>query len=1168
MASITGTDGAERLVGTAEADVIDGLKDNDQLFGLGGDDTLNGGGGDDRLDGGAGADMMTGATGDDSYVVDDAGDVVVELAGEGRDTVTASVSYTLSATAEIERFVAATGTAAIDLTGNLFANQIFGNDGANVLSGGGGGDNLYGRGGDDTLTGSAADDLLDGGAGADAMAGGAGDDTYFVDSAGDTVTEAAGEGNDRVNAAVSFALALGAEVEQLAARGGAAIDLTGSDSANQITGNNAINALSGLGGDDRLNGRGGNDTLSGGDGADVLVGGAGADSMIGGAGDDTYYIDDAGDTVTETAGEGTDRAFVDATWTLGAGQSVESLILRGTAAIDVTGNDLANTIYGNKGGNTLDGGGGDDTLYGSGGDVLTGGTGADSYVISAAQGGEILVRGEAVDSLSSSDTGWLSAGISLLGGARATQFVQGSTSFFVTGGVDLTGLQTAPVFGTTTLVDGNERQLISRGTLDPDRGFVILGDSVGDSLGWTVSSAGDINGDGYDDLIVGARYGDDGGISAGEAYVVFGTADGIGTVDGSGRKVLDVTTLSPTTGFIIQGDEAGDQLGSAVSGAGDVNGDGYDDLIVGVRFGDDAGTNTGEAYIVFGGASGLGTDDGTGRAVIDLTTLSATQGFIVDGDLDGDFLGWAVSDAGDVNGDGFADVVIGARAGVFDGIPAGEAYVIFGTASGFGTADGAGRQVIDTTSLNPAQGFIIVGDQNGDQLGSSVSSAGDINGDGFDDVIIGAPRGDDAGDLAGEAYVIFGTSLGFGTGDGAGRQVIDTASLSAAQGFVIQGSRAQTLSGYSVSAAGDVNGDGYDDLIVGALYDRATVSYAGASYVVYGGAGGFGTDVGGRQVLDLATLPSSQGFVIGANAMYDRFGFSVSAAGDVNGDGIDDLIIGASFNDDGGTAAGSAYVVFGSTEGLGTESVGRSILNVRDLSPDLGFTIRGTNGDHLGESVSGAGDLNGDGFADLVVGAPLADGGGSNAGEALVIYGGPEGFDLAQVAGDDTDNNLTGSAAAERIVGGRGNDTLIGGGGADVFLAGSGDDVIDVGAGNLFRVYGGTGFDTLKIATSFDLGTLDGFVHDIESIDLTGNGSQTVTVTALDVLALGAADSDVLGTGYGNVLVITGDTEDRVALVDLGPVVSVASHGGVDYDLYAIGGNIALAVNQDIQILV
>jgi subtilisin family serine protease len=240
-AKITGTLGADNLSSTVT------------VYG----DTISGLAGNDTLDGGAGADQMIGGLGDDTYVVDNAGDKVVELLGEGADTVKSSVTFTLSANVET---LVLTGSANINGTGNELANGLTGNGGANLLSGGDGADRL------------------DGAAGADTMVGGAGSDTYVVDNVGDVVTELAGEGGDRVYSSVSYTL--GANVERLYLSGSAALNGTGNAMANVLTGNGGANHLNGLAGDDIINAGAGADTLDGGAGADILSGSLGADQFI------------------------------------------------------------------------------------------------------------------------------------------------------------------------------------------------------------------------------------------------------------------------------------------------------------------------------------------------------------------------------------------------------------------------------------------------------------------------------------------------------------------------------------------------------------------------------------------------------------------------------------------------------------------------------------------------------------------------------------------------------------------------------------------------------------------------------------------------------------------------------------------------------------------------
>jgi Ca2+-binding RTX toxin-like protein len=260
-----------------------------------GNDTVAGGGGNDSIDGGAGADAMQGGAGDDTYAVDDVGDTVVEVEGEGTDAVTASVSFTLGVA--VENLVLA-GSGNLGGTGNALANSITGNGGANRLLGGGGNDllrglagtdRLLGGGGDDTLNGAEGNDVLTGGAGLDFMAGGSGDDLYSVDSAGDIARELADQGTDRVTTNLA-AYTLGANLENLVGALALGQALTGNRSGNVITGAGGADTLDGLGGADTLNGGGGSDTLLGGDAADVLAGGAGADVAAGGAGADLFVF--------------------------------------------------------------------------------------------------------------------------------------------------------------------------------------------------------------------------------------------------------------------------------------------------------------------------------------------------------------------------------------------------------------------------------------------------------------------------------------------------------------------------------------------------------------------------------------------------------------------------------------------------------------------------------------------------------------------------------------------------------------------------------------------------------------------------------------------------------------------------------------------------------------
>ena len=334
------------------------------ISGNGKDNKLEGDAGNDTLDGDAGADSLTGGVGNDVFIVDEEGDDVVEIAGEGKDTVQSSAAaYTLAA--EVENLTLLEG--ADDGAGNGLANVITGNDGWNKL---------YGLGGNDTISGGDGLDLLDGGSGDDSMAGGEGSDTYIVSTAGDKVSEGAVYGNDEVQSAVDYTL--GANVEDLVLTGFATKG-TGNALHNYMTGGALASTLNGAAGNDVLSGQSGDDSLIGGAGDDSIDGNAGADTMVGGAGNDHYHVDDAGDDVVEVGGQGDDHVFSTVDYQLTDG--VENLSLYSNA-ITGSGNALANDILGNAKDNELNGFAGNDSLRGLGGDdTMAGGTGNDIYMV-------------------------------------------------------------------------------------------------------------------------------------------------------------------------------------------------------------------------------------------------------------------------------------------------------------------------------------------------------------------------------------------------------------------------------------------------------------------------------------------------------------------------------------------------------------------------------------------------------------------------------------------------------------------------------------------------------------------------------------------------------------------------------------------------------------------
>ena len=397
----------------------------------------------------------------------------------------------------------------------------------------------------------------------------------------------------------------------------------------------------------------------------------------------------------------------------------------------------------------------------------------------------------------------------------------------------------------------------------------------------------DFNGDGFSDVVVGG---------SGIASVHFGAHD--------------------RTAGILAAPTASQGFGGSVAAAGDVNGDGFADVVVGMSR-DDA---EGRAYVYFGGPGA------TFDASVDGTLAMPGARFS------------AVSSAGDVNGDGFADIIVGAP-------NVQRAYLYLGGSNA--TVDAS----VDAVLTGAA----------GDDFGHAVASAGDVNQDGFGDVIVGAPRDR-------HVYVYFG-----GAGDG-----FDTS----ADGVLLGG--VGDCFGCAVASAGDVNGDGFADVLVGAHLNDNDGSDTGRVVIYFGGSGGS---------LDAAedrTLPGSPGD--------GWFGYSVGPAGDVNGDGLGDIVVGAPGSDSNGTDTGRAYVYWGGPRG------GFDIVSDGTLVGEMDH-------DALGASVAGAGDVNGDGFADVIVGAPGDPSAGRREGLAQIYLGG-----VGTALDPHPDRMLSGSAGFGRSV--------------------------------------------------------------------------------------------------------------------------------------------------------
>jgi len=455
--------------------------------------------------------------------------------------------------------------------------------------------------------------------------------------------------------------------------------------------------------------------------------------------------------------------------------------------------------------------------------------------------------------------------------------------------------------------------------------YKLLGEDKINYAGISVSSAGDVDGDGLDDVLVGAPY-NEWSDREGAAYIILGSS--LGT-----NSTIDLSTAD----YKFVGEESVDYAGRSVASAGDVDGDGLDDVLVSAYMNDDAFTTAGAVYIIL--ASSLGTN-----STIDLSNAD----YKLLGEDDWNYAGISVSSAGDVDGDGLDDVLVGANKNDEGGSEAGAAYVILGSSLGTNS----------TISLSNAD-YKLVGESADSDAGISVSSAGDVDGDGLDDILVGAYKDDEGGSEAGAAYVILGSSLG----------TSNSIDLSTAD-YKLVGESGDDFAGYSVSSAGDLDGDGLDDVLVGAFGDDDGGSDAGAAYVI------LGSSLGTSRTIDLSTADYK---LLGESAD-DYTGRCVSSAGDVDGDGLDDVLVGSYGNDEGGSEAGAAYVILGSS--LGTSST-------IDLS-NADFKLVGISVDQQagGWSLSLAGDVNGDGKGDVLVGAVGDGDNGLNAGAVYLILTG------------------------------------------------------------------------------------------------------------------------------------------------------------------------------------
>jgi len=1104
--SLSGGEGVDDLLGEAGDDVLSGDAGNDFLFGGTGNDQLDGGAGNDQLIGNEDDDILSGGEGDDSL-----------FGGDGIDILT-------------------------------------GGAGADTLEGGTGGDTLDGGDGSDQLLGQSGDDIIEGGLGHDTYTYRSGDGHDIITDAGayDTIlilngsiqatTTISTNGDDLVitfdpsNSITIINGAIATSIDALVFSDGRTLTaenfLSGADSGQyfnveSITGvniktgtagndifalNGTVDILDGGSGDDvyffnlgtsskRITDVSGNDTIVFGDGITVddidpqLQDGkltiVVADDQIEindwdnnqierfvfsdgtelSAGDFGLLINHAPELVTglndQTIDEDAPFIFQIPVDTFADSDVSDTLFFSATLAngdalpfwltLDpVTGTFTGTPLNADVASLDIE-----VTVTDSGGLLVTDAFTLDVNNINDApevafalpdrnatenfqfeykiQDGSI-VDPDVGDSLTytatlSDDSAlptWLSfdAATQTFSGVPATADI-GTVSVKVTA-TDLSGVSVIDEFELNVDSASNKTfvtRITSPSSIPPfNTGFATR----------SVSNAGDINHDGFDDILIGGSIDqDDLEPTSPRSYIIYGKEGGVG-------ETFSLMELNGSNGFELIGQIANDGRDTlVVTGLSDINGDGIADFGI-------SSINFNRAHVIFGKNSDF-------NASFSVDTLDGSNGFRIDGvgisvpdDDRIETSGNSITSAGDFNGDGLSDILVGAR-----GVLSSEVHVIFGQADGFNSA-------VSVDDLNGSNGFSISDDDDLELIGTSIANAGDVNGDGFDDIIIGSSTG--------QYYVVFGKSDGLASD-------LDVSSMNGTNGFIINGGISTGDEDQAVASVGDINDDGFDDL---AIIDENT------SFIIFGHGGSF------INTFELASIDGTNGFIINARNR------NIGTAGDIDADGIDDLVFSSS--------NGLAYVVFGKSDGF------TDFLELSDITGLTGFSITTP---HNIISVSSAGDINGDGFDDLVFAAPVFRG----TDEGFIVHG-RDFRHKADFVGSDGDDIVNVENNDVFIYTLDGNDQInINAGGNATVNAGSGNDTFNINVAgqqsSTFTLRGGSGSDRYNIAVPsgslsglFGISIQDTFGSNTLTYNSSGGGVVSPTL-GLGSLKLTFADSNV-----------------------------------------------------------
>ena len=1159
--------------GTAGADTLNGTSGDDRLAGLGGNDILHGNAGNDHLDGGTGADQMFGDAGNDTYIVDDVGDVVTELAGAGFDTIQTTLNYTLPANVE-----------ELDLTGNVAVNGT-GNSDANVLRG------------------NAANNVLDGGTGSDATYGGQGDDTFIVDDFYDYVSEAAGEGSDTVRSSLSWTLA--ANVENLRLIGTAT--LVG-------TGNTLDNMLTGGAGDDALHGLDGNDTLDGGIGADLLVGGLG---------NDTFIVDNPGEFIIENAGEGIDAEL--SSISFATSSNVENLTLIGTGNIDANGNGLANVLTGNAGDNVLDGKAGIDTLIG--------GLGNDTYGID--HPGDVIVEnaGEGTDTILSAIDYTLGANLEnlTLNGFVNSNATGNALNNTITG--DWTNNVLDGGAGADTLIGGygNDTCLLDNasdvvvenageGADTVKVGFSYVLAANVDNLVLTGPNAANGTGNSLWNTLTGNAAANvlDGGLggdtmqggAGNDTYVVDDYSDAVVENAGEGTDLvqsavsftlgtnvenLTLTGLSNVnaTGNTLDNSLTGNAGSNRIDGgagadtmAGGAGSDDYyvdqvgDVVVENINEGTDSvlssvsytlGANV--EYLTLTGAAAV---NGTGNALANILSGNAAANVLDGGAGNDTLIGGAGDDLYII--DSTADVVTEAASAGIDSVQSSVTCTLSTNAENLTLTGGAAINGTGNSAANVLTGNSAANTLNGG------TGADTLAGGAGDDIYVIDNAGDAVTEVAGAGSDTVQSTITYTLGANLENLTLTgIASVNATGNAGVNAITGNTGANVLDGGAGAdmmVGGTGNDTYIVDNVGDVVTeAASAGTDLVQSGISLTLGANVENLTLTGVAAINAT------GNASNNSLTGNAAANVLDGGAGTDTLA---------GGAGDDLYIVDSTTDVI-TEAASAGIDSVQSsatyaLSANIeNLVLTGTSainatGNTLNNALTGntaANVLSGGAGSDTMIGGLGNDTYVVDVAGDIVTENAGEGTDTVQAAityalGANVENltltgaiaiNGTGNALVNTLTGNTANNILDGGAGADTLKGGAGNDtyVVD-NAGDVITENASEGTDLAQSSVTFTLAA------NVENLTLTGTAAINATGNTLNNTLTGNAASNVLSGGAGTDTMIGGLGNDTYVVDVATDIVTELANEGTDTVqsaiTYTLGSNVenltltgAVAVN-------